>query len=265
MKTTRDAKPGGRPLWQLLCTGLSLIGFLIFLSPAFDGILRLPNLVAMGCFLLLAAVFFWWSSLRRLLVRIWRHGWGKALLLASGAALLALLLLLGVLCARVIDHLHDVPKKPCQTVIVLGCQVRKTAPSLLLQYRVQAAADYLSAHPDAVAVLSGGQGSGEEISEAECMYRLLVQMGIDPARLYREEASRDTVENLRFSMALMAQAGMEGPAVIVSNDFHICRALTIAEELGLEAEGLAARSLDYSRPAYVLREALALVKNAVFD
>ena len=265
MRVVRDSKSGVRPLWQLLCTALALLGALVFLLPVFSGVFRLANFAVMGGILLLAAVFFWWSSIWRLLRRIWRHAWGKALLLASGAALLGLTVLVGVLCAKVISHLHDTPETPCRTVIVLGCQVRKTAPSLLLQYRVQAAADYLTAHPDAVAVLSGGQGSGEEISEAECMYRLLVQMGIDPARLYREEASRDTVENLRFSMALMAQAGMEGPAVIVSNDFHICRALTIAEKLGLEAEGLAARSLDYSRPAYVLREALALVKNAVFD
>ncbi len=264
MKGSNGQNQGRRTLWQLLLTGLCLLGFVVFLLPIFGGILNLANVVAMCGFLLLAAVFFWWTALARLLRRIWRHGWGKVLLAASGAALLALALVLAGLCAKVVSHLHDVPEKPCRTVIVLGCQVRGSTPSLLLRYRVQAAADYLTEHPEAVAVLSGGQGSGEDVSEAESMYRSLVQLQIDPARLYLEDASRDTAENLRFSMALMEREGLSGPVAIVSNDFHIGRALTIAEDLGLQAEGLAARSMNYSRPAYVLREALALVKYAVF-
>ena len=61
----------------------------------------------------------------------------------------------------------------------------------------------------------------------------------------------------------MEREGLTGPAVIVSNDFHIFRALKMAEDVGLDAQGLAARSMWYSRPTYVLREALAMVKYAV--
>ena len=95
------------------------------------------------------------------------------------------------------------------------------------------------------------------------MYQGLTARGIDPARLRLEDASSVTLENLRFSMELMEREGLEGPVALISNDFHLYRALTMAEDLGLEAQGLAARSNWYSRPTYILREALALVKYAL--
>ena len=247
------------PLWRKLLILLSLLGVLIFLAPVFAGILNIANLAAMGGFLLLAILFACWPAFLRLLRRIWKRRPGRVLLLLCGAGLLALVLLVGVLCCRIALKLRATPERPCPTLIVLGCQVRGTTPSLLLSYRIRAAADYLTAHPDAVAVLSGGMGPGESISEAACMYKALTDRGIDPGRLYLEERSTTTAENLRFSAELMEREGLQGPAAVVSNDFHIFRALRMAEDLGLEAEGLAARSTWYSRPTYVLREALAYV------
>ena len=92
------------------------------------------------------------------------------------------------------------------------------------------------------------------------MYRALTQRGIDPARLYKEDASHITRENLDFSRALMEREGLSGPVTVVSNDFHIYRALRMARDQALSAQGLAARSNWYSKPTYILREALALVK-----
>lgn len=249
----------GLPLWRRLLILLCLLGFLVFFAPVFAGILNVANLAAMGGFLLLALLFRFWPGFLRLLKRIRKHRLGRILLLLSGVGLLALVLVLGVLCCRVALKLRATPEKPCPTVIVLGCQVRGTVPSLLLSYRIRTAADYLNEHPDSVAVLSGGKGPGESISEAECMYRALTERGIDPGRLYLEDRSTTTVENLRFSKALMEREGLRGPAAVVSNDFHIFRALRMAEDLGLPAEGLAARSTWYSRPTYVLREAMACV------
>ena len=258
-----SAQPGKKaalrlPRWRLVLIVLSLLGFLVFFCPVFGGILNPVNLGAMAGFLVLAAVFCWWSGFVRLLRRVWSRRWGKVLLLVSGVGLLALVLLVLMLCGAVLARLRAVPKEPCPTVIVLGCQVRGTAPSLLLSYRIEAAAAYLEANPGSAAVLTGGKGSGENISEAECMYRGLIARGIDPARLYKEEEATDTLENIRFSMAVMEREGLSGPAALVSNDIHICRAERMAADLGLEACGLAAKTSWYSRPTYVLREALAL-------
>lgn len=264
MKQAKEQSPG-LPRWRKLLLLLSLLGFTVFLCPVFGGILNPVNLAAMLGFLSLAAVFLRWPAFLRLLRWVWKRRWGKLLLPASGVGLLALLIVLLVLCCKVSLRLRAVPERPCPTVLVLGCQVRGTAPSQLLSYRIQAAADYLTAHPEAVAVLSGGMGTGENISEAECMYRSLCARGIDPARLYREERSTSTAENIRFSKALMEREGLQAPVAVVSNDFHICRALRMAEDLGLSAEGLAARSNWYSRPTYILREALGLLYYALTD
>ena len=249
-----------RPRWRRILTLLCLLGFLVFLLPVAAGILNMANLGAMGAFLALGAVFWWWPGFLRVLGWFWRRGWGRVLLLISGVGLLALALLLLVLCFQVMGDLGAQPETDCPTLIVLGCQVRSQTPSLLLSYRIQAAGDYLQAHPQASAILSGGQGPGEDISEAECMYRALTARGIDPNRLYLEDQSHVTQENLEYSMALLTREGLSEPVLIVSNGFHLHRALVMAEDLGLEAQGLAARQNWYSLPTYILREALALVK-----
>lgn len=261
------AEKGGRRISRrrLLLVALALLGFLVFLFPVFGGILNPVNLGAMAGFLALAGILWRWPDFLRLLRRLCARRWSRALLLLSGVGLLALLLLVLVLCGLVAARLRAVPERRCPTLIVLGCQVRGSAPSLLLRYRIEAAAAYLQENPDAVAILSGGRGSGEEISEAACMYRELVALGVDPARLYREEEAADTLENLRFSMAIMEREGLSGPVALVSNDVHICRAERMAADLGLEAEGLAARTSWYSRPTYVLREALALAYYLLFQ
>lgn len=248
------------PRWRRWMILLSLLGFTVFFLPVFGRILNLANAAAMVGFLILALVFRFWPGFLELLRRIWGKRLGKLFLSVTGLGLAALLLILLVLCCQVASHLRDQPEEPCPTVIVLGCQVRGSAPSLLLSCRIDAAADYLNENPKASAILSGGRGAGEDISEAACMYRELTARGIDPARLRLEEDSTVTLENLKNSKALMEREGLSGPAVIVSNDFHICRALKMAADIGLDARGLAAASHWYSRPTYVLREALAMVK-----
>ncbi len=239
---------------------LGVLVVLVFLGPIVGGIFGLANALGTAGGLVLMAWALWQPEGIRLLQRLWRRLWGRVLLLASGAGVLAILGWLAVLSVGVMGDMGASPDVPCPTVIVLGCQVRGTQPSLLLQYRIQAAADYLRQNPETVAILSGSTGPGEEISEAECMRRGLVALGIDPARLRLEDQSHITLENLRFSMALMEREGLSGPVALISNDFHIHRALIMAEELHLDARGLAARSNWYSKPTYVLREALALVK-----
>jgi uncharacterized SAM-binding protein YcdF (DUF218 family) len=243
----------------VILTCLALGQFTAFFLPVFGGILNVVNAGVMGGSLLEAGIFWWWPGFLRLLGRLWRRTWGKLLLLGSGLGLLLLGSLTLLFCWKVCADLKAAPEADCPTVIVLGCQVRGSTPSLLLNYRIQTAGDYLEENPESVAILSGGQGAGESISEAECMFRALTARGIDPARLYLEDASGNTQENLQNSRALMERENLEGPVAIVSNGFHVRRALIIAGDLGLDAQGLAAPSHWYSRPTYVLREALAIV------
>lgn len=120
----------------------------------------------------------------------------------------------------------DESDAPVSAVIVLGAGVNGETPSLTLRTRIDAAAAYLEEHPDVPVVLSGGQGPGEAITEAECMRRALVRRGVDESRLYPEERPTSTQENLRYSRAILEELGVD-PAqrvAIVTSDFHLCRA-----------------------------------------
>lgn len=150
---------------------------------------------------------------------------------------------------------------PCDYVIVLGAGVNGTQPSLILSERINSAYTYLSDHPHTIAVLSGGQGSGEDISEAQCMFLQLTARGIDPDRLWLEDQSTSTRENLRFSRALIEEkTGMRpNRAAIISNEFHLFRAGLFAREQGIEMIGVPAKTTWVAlRVNYFLREIVAV-------
>lgn len=97
------------------------------------------------------------------------------------------------------------PSRDLDTLIVLGAQVNGTKLSNSLKLRLERAKEYLDENPETIAVVSGGKGSGEEISEAEAMYEYLVSQGIDETRLIKEDRSTNTNENLKYSLALLEE------------------------------------------------------------
>ena len=121
------------------------------------------------------------------------------------------------------------PQKDTECLVVLGAGVYGTRPSASLRSRMNAALEYLSAHPNVSAILSGGQGPGEDITEAEAMRRFFTENGIAEDRLILEEKSTDTVENLTNSFAL-AEANGFSNLTIVTNEFHLYRSCRLAEK-----------------------------------
>ena len=150
------------------------------------------------------------------------------------------------------------PKQNLDAIIVLGARVNGREPSGALRNRIQVAAEYLQANPDTIVIVSGGQGVDEEISEAQCMYENLVALGIDPDRIIMEDQSTDTAENLHFSKALLPE-GVETVGV-VTNNFHIFRALAIARGTGFEnVHGIPVATSLLSLPHYLMREFAGVV------
>lgn len=127
-------------------------------------------------------------------------------------------------------------------VIVLGAQVKGTRPSPSLHYRLAGALDLLTANPNSTAIVTGGQGEGEDITEAECMRSWLIEAGIDPARIICEDSATSTMENLKFSFDIIRQHGDEpdGNVTILSSSYHLYRAKAMAARLGVNAAGYAA-------------------------
>ena len=150
--------------------------------------------------------------------------------------------------------------KNADYVVVLGCRVNGTTPSLSLQYRIDAAVEYLKAHPDSKAVLTGGSGIGEDITEAEAMYEAMVKQGISENRLLLETQSTTTKENLEFAKQYINPAN--DSIVLISTNYHMYRAGKIARAAGYEkVDGYAAKNVWYLVPADYIREAMAIVKN----
>lgn len=173
------------------------------------------------------------------------------------------------------------PAEDAEYVIVLGAQVRGEVPTLVLNARIKAAAEYLEEHPKAVAVASGGKGDGENISEAEAIRRGLVRFGISEERILLENRSTSTAENLRFSAEVIQNrekekngseeetplCGTNASAirfvsknvVLVTNDFHVFRAVKLAKNLGYtEVSGLGATEFFAVTIQYYVREFFAI-------
>jgi len=148
----------------------------------------------------------------------------------------------------------------CDYLIVLGAGVNGTVPSLTLRERLDAAYDYLQSHPDALCIVSGGQGPGEEITEAACMADWLVKKGVSPERIILEDQATSTQENLAFSLELIAQrTGTPPEAVgIVSSEYHLYRTGLMAKAQNITPILIPARTSWLSlRVNYYLREIAA--------
>ncbi len=157
---------------------------------------------------------------------------------------------LSVNMARYANYKADEAK----TVIVLGCKVNGTRPSQYLYKRCAAAAEYLKGNPETVAILSGGQGPDENISEAQCMLETLSEMGVDESRLILEDKSTNTRENLEFSKAIIEENGLSSEVLIVTNEFHEYRAKLLCDKIGLSFHSKCSHSSFYSFLTFYTRE-----------
>lgn len=139
-------------------------------------------------------------------------------------------------------------------VLILGCGVEKGKPSTILRERLDTALPYLEEHPTSAVIVCGGRGPDELISEAECMAVYLEEHGIDTGRIFREDASRNTRENLANAAAILEREGLGSRAVVVTSDFHCFRASGLAADNGITACSLPARTFWLFLPTYWIRE-----------
>lgn len=149
--------------------------------------------------------------------------------------------------------------------IVLGAAVQDNgSASRIMRNRLAAAQEFMEQNPNAMVILSGGQGPDEPESEAKCMYDTLVAMGADPKRLVMEDQSHTTRENLCNSWALIESRGGSGHAVaLITSEFHQRRAAYIADGLQIETCAVSAHTDRwFYRVNYTLREVFAFVKAA---
>ena len=142
-----------------------------------------------------------------------------------------------------------------EVLIVLGTTVNGTEPSPMLRQRLDAAVEYLNAHPDTACIVTGGKGDEHNLSEAQCMWNYLTAAGIEESRITQEDRATSTVENLRNVRSMLDT----DEVTILSSDFHLFRSGLIAEDAGFTAALIPARTEPFSLLApWFLREIFAL-------
>ncbi len=145
-------------------------------------------------------------------------------------------------------------------IIVLGAQMKAHGPSRVLKMRLDKACDYLAENPDTIVIVSGAQGNDEHVSEAQGMYDYLVEQGISPEHIIKEDQSRNTNQNINYSSAFLDKE--KDSVGIVTNNFHIFRATHIAKKSGYaDVCGIAAPSEFLMQANNMLREFMGVMKD----
>ena len=238
----------------LLCAA-SAAGLCFFIWPMSVNVINIGNIAA--------AVFCVWlfvmccKPLHQFFKGLFcRFALTRALYYLINGCFIAFAVMGVAMSALMIYGMNQAPANK-STAVVLGAQVLPSGnPSTILRGRIEAAEKYLTENPEAKAVLSGGQGIGEPMSEAQCMYENLVKKGIAPERLYIEDKSTNTAENLKFSDKIIRQEGLRADLALITDGFHQERARIIANQLGLKGQiGAynAATDIKYA-PTYFVRE-----------
>ncbi|AHF07009.1 YdcF family protein [Desulfitobacterium metallireducens] len=153
-------------------------------------------------------------------------------------------------------------------LIILGAGLNGDQLSWTLWERVDKGLRILQDNKEMKVVVSGGQGQGEWITEAEAMQRYLIKQGIAKERILKEEKSTSTMENFRYSRVLLDQQtdyDPNEPVPVITNDFHMLRSKLLARRNGINPVGVPSPTPWYLRPNVYLREYFALVKSFVFD
>ncbi len=220
--------------WILFCLLGVMALILKFVIPGY-------SFSALVCLCLMGVIAFY-TLTGHLLPRFPR---GMLLLRRGFTLVLCLgLLVVAVTEAVIIRFSFGSPEEDVDYVVVLGAKVRSDGPSVSLWDRIYAAYDYLEANPNAIAIVSGGQGPDEPMTEAMAMFDKLVGLGIDPDRIWREENATSTWENLNFSLDLIEEKTGQRPSKIgvLSSEYHLFRASLFTRECGVDFVGIPART-----------------------
>lgn len=257
MKTT------GRTLKRLAFIGVILFGAIIIVWSLFAAASSTGISVGMAAPAAAGVVLIVWAVYHLKCDKpVLKPKWLRVAFIICVCAGIALILVLEML---MMTAASAEPEDDAGVVIVLGSGIFPDGRlSLSLRSRLDAAYDYLTAHPDVKCIVAGGQGDNEPISEAQAMQRDLISRGIDVNRIYVEAESTSTEENLTYALDIMEQNNLSGKAAVVTSDYHIFRALLLAERLGLDAFGIPSPTSWRVWLSDQVRECLAIVKTVVF-
>lgn len=234
-------------------------GLFWFMAPLTVRVLNIGNITGIILSLALLGIALFFAPLGRWLCRVRSNRFGRGI-----TSVMAVILGVAVLSGAVLSGfmLTAAMQQPPDhtTVVVLGCKLNGVQPSLMLERRLEAAKQYLQEHPDAPCIVSGGQGANEDVSEAQAMKTWLVANGIEESRIYQEDESTNTEENIRNSKRIIEQNGFSTDIAVVTDGFHELRASLIAKKQYLTPYSVPAQTPWFVFSAYYVRELYGLAQ-----
>ncbi len=255
-----SAHPGLIGILTFLCmlAVISVIAFPAVLILVFfiEGIrvvrhegMKPSNLLSMLFSILLYAYLAVWPSIGNLQ----KNSFGTTLygvISFSAVYILALLAMYSI--SAVLNLVHLKKKRNADYIVVLGSGILGTKVTPLLGARIERGIELLRYNPDALLIMSGGQGPGEDIPESRAMADYAVERGVDMEKIRMEQKSISTEENLRFSRELMDK---ENPKIIiVTTAYHVFRALILARQQEIPCVGFGAKTKWYFTLNALIRE-----------
>lgn len=249
---------------RIIIAVLLVFSAIHFMTPMLSAIVNIGNITGVAVSVILFFMVVFRGTFVQMFSRMLTHKGGRIFLFTAGG--IACIALIGavVISCFMVKAMNDKPKNSQTTVVVLGCQINGETPSRMLKRRLDAAYDYLSENNDVKVIVSGGQGSDEVTSEADVMRKYLLKRGIEDSRIFMEDKSTSTEENLRFSKEIIDKEGLCGEITIVTDGFHQLRADILAKKQGIEARNISASTEKWLLPTYWIREIYGVAYYFVF-
>ena len=248
-----------------LCLAVFFIYLMqLFIKPIDRHIFNAGNFIGIvGCGIL-AFLCLLNEQVEKIIKKVWKKKIGKFITI-----ILMVLVSLGIITVSIFSILMGIainnqPKSP-KPLVVLGCKIEGSNPSEMLYRRLEAADEYLKENKEAICVVTGGQGSNEIMPEVVVMKNYLVSQGIDEDRIFVEENSKNTYENIKFSKKILDEVHPTDEIIIVTDGFHQFRASFIASQVGLKSYAVNAKTNPDYVPTYWVREWMGIAKDLLLS
>lgn len=179
-------------------------------------------------------------------------------IIISFSAVYVLSLLAMYSLSAIVNLFHLKKKRNADYIVVLGAGIIGDKVTPLLAARIEKGIELLRYNPNAVLIMSGGQGSGEDIPESKAMAAYAVEKGVDAEKIIMEQKSVSTQENLQFSKELMNK--QKPKIIIVTTAYHVFRALILAKQQGIRCVGFGSKTKWYFTLNAFIREFIGYLR-----
>lgn len=251
-----------REIIRVLITLCAAVFLIWFIAPMFFGIKNIGNIAG----IVISICFIFRFGFENFYFRIKNicagHTFTKILLRIAQISASAFVAYAVIVSGFMVFAMLSKPAENA-TAVVLGAEVKPWGPSVLLRQRINAAEKYMTENPGTDAVVTGGKGENEVMSEGQCMFEEMVKDGIKPDRIYIENQASNTNQNMRFSMKIITENKLNRNIAVVSDSYHQLRARIIAKKISPESKvGAINTNNNYigisAYPAYFVREWIAV-------